>query len=59
MSSASDHTPAPSGWIESLERSKAQIEAGQVVPVEPVLERLRTSAARMEARQMKRPARKA
>jgi hypothetical protein len=59
MSSTSNRAPAPLGWIESLERSRAQIEAGQTVPLEPVLDRLRTSAARMEARLAKRPARKA
>ena len=52
----------PAGWLDSLARSKAQIEAGQSVPIEPVLDRLRSSIARMEARQAaqaKRVARKA
>jgi hypothetical protein len=50
-----------SAWLESLARSKAQIEAGQTVPLEPVLERLRASIARMDARrdeQTKQQARK-
>jgi hypothetical protein len=42
----------PPGWmLESLERSEAQIAAGQVVPLEPVLDRLRASIARMQAAQ--------
>jgi hypothetical protein len=39
----------PPGWVtESLERSEAQIEAGNTVPFEPVLDRLRASIARMK-----------
>ena len=52
----------PPGWLESLTRSKAQIEAGQAVPMEPFLDRLRGSIARIEAQQVdrtKRAARKA
>jgi len=33
----------------SLARSEAQIAAGQTVPLEPVLDRLRASIARMQA----------
>jgi hypothetical protein len=48
MDNVADHTPH---WIqESLERSEAQIAAGETVPLEPVLDRLRASIARMEAR---------
>lgn len=40
----------PPGWMmESLERSEAQIESGQTVPLEPVLDRLRASIARMKS----------
>ena len=40
----------PPDWmITSLERSEAQIAAGQVVPAEPVLNRLRASIARMQS----------
>jgi hypothetical protein len=40
---------APPGWMrESLERSEAQIEAGQIVPLETVLDRIRASIAHME-----------
>jgi len=38
------------GWlVEALERSEAQISAGQTVSIEPVLDRLRASIARMQA----------
>jgi hypothetical protein len=60
MDGTKDHIPA--GWLESLARSKVQIEAGQTVPMERFLERLRASVARMEARLTKkatRPTRKA
>ena len=43
--------PAPAGWHESLERSKAQIAAGESVPLLPVLDRLRAAAERIEADQ--------
>jgi hypothetical protein len=46
--------PLPPGTLESLARSKAQIEAGQTVPMESFLSRLRASIARMEARQAER-----
>ena len=40
----------PPAWIaDSLQRSEAQIEAGQTVPLEPILDRLRGSIARMQA----------
>lgn len=42
---------APAWMIASLERSEAQIAAGQTVPLEPVLDRLRASIARMQTRQ--------
>ncbi|PPQ33705.1 hypothetical protein CCS01_13615 [Rhodopila globiformis] len=43
----------PPGWVmESLERSEAQIEAGQAVPLEPVLHRLRASIARMQGKRL-------
>ena len=48
MDAIADKTPPD--WItESLDRSEAQIEAGQTVPLEPVLDRLRASIARMTA----------
>ncbi len=41
----------PAGWLEALERSKAQIENGESKPIEPFLDRLRASIARMEDQQ--------
>ena len=49
-----DHSraaPPLADWRESLERSKAQIAAGQTVPLLPVLDRLRAAAERLEAEQ--------
>jgi hypothetical protein len=40
----------PSWLIESLERSEAQIANGETVPLEPVLDRLRASIARMKTK---------
>jgi len=41
----------PPGWlVESVELSEAQIAAGQTVPLEPVLDRLRASIARMRGK---------
>jgi len=42
---------APAAWLESLARSKAQIAAGESVPLLPVLDRLRATAERLEAEQ--------
>ena len=42
---------SPTGWRESLERSKAQIAAGKTVPLLPLLDRLRAAAERLEAEQ--------
>lgn len=43
-----DAAAAPSGWRESLGRSKAQIAAGEAVPLLPVLDRLHAAAERIE-----------
>jgi hypothetical protein len=40
---------APDWLIKQLEESEAEIAAGHAVPLEPFLERLRDSIARMEA----------
>jgi len=47
-----EHTaPAPPDWlVKSLERSQAQIAAGESVPLEPFLDELRASIARMKAK---------
>ena len=48
--------PAPAGWLETLERSEADLAAGHTVPLEPVLARMRESIKRMEARQAEQDA---
>jgi hypothetical protein len=40
--------PVPESIAASLARSEAQIAAGQTVPLEPVLDRLRASIGRMQ-----------
>ena len=45
--------PPPPGWVDSLIRSKAQVAAGEAVPMQPLLERLRARAERLERRQAK------
>ena len=40
----------PARLMESLERSKAQAEAGETVPAGPILDELRASIARMKAK---------
>jgi len=49
MDAVADKTP-PVWLVESLERSEAQIAAGQTVPLDPVLDRLRASIARMNGK---------
>ncbi len=39
----------PAGWLASLVQSKAEVEAGQIEPLEPILDELRASIARMKA----------
>ena len=41
--------PPPPSWVEALDRSEAQLAAGQVVDGSAVRQRLRDSIARMEA----------
>ncbi len=41
---------APADWSEALAESEADIEAGRIVPLEPVLARAQESLDRMEAR---------
>jgi hypothetical protein len=41
---------APAWLVETLAESMAQVEAGNIVPLEPVLDELRASIARMEAK---------
>jgi len=49
MNFVSPDKPVPESIVASLARSEAQIAAGQTVPLEPVLDRLRLSIARMQA----------
>jgi hypothetical protein len=49
MNYTSPNKPVPESIAASLARSEAQIAAGQTVPLEPVLDRLRSSIARMQA----------
>ena len=48
MLEASQTPRAPSGWLKSLECSKAQVAADQTALL-PVLDQLRASAERLEA----------
>jgi hypothetical protein len=41
----------PESWLACLRQSKVEVEAGQIEPLEPVLDELRASIARMRARQ--------
>jgi hypothetical protein len=49
MNYTSPNKPVPESIAASLARSEAQIAAGQTVPLESVLDRLRSSIARMQA----------
>jgi hypothetical protein len=49
MNFAPPEKPVPESIAASLARSEAQIEEGRTVPLEPVLDRLRASIARMKS----------
>lgn len=51
MAGTPPEAPVPAGWYDSLARSKAQVAAGESVPLLPVLDRLQASAERLEAEQ--------
>jgi len=51
MTESSVTPPPPADWQESLVRSKAEIAAGESVPLLPILDRLRAAAERLEAEQ--------
>jgi hypothetical protein len=57
-----DDTPlraqAPAGWLEALDRSEAQLAAGETVPGEEVMRELDKSIARLEAKRASKPKRK-
>jgi len=48
-----DDALPPSEWLEALARGKAQAESGHTVPLEPILDGLKASIARMEEDQLK------
>lgn len=45
---------APSGWLDALKRSEAQLAAGEIVSGEDVIRELHASIARMEAKRAAR-----
>jgi hypothetical protein len=49
MDKPMDRAP-PAAWMESLDRSDAEIAAGLTVPLAEILDELRASAERLEAR---------
>jgi len=55
MNYTSPDKPVPESIAASLARSETQIAAGQTVPLEPVLDRLRTSISRMQADKKQEP----
>jgi hypothetical protein len=46
---------APAGWLEALDRSEAELARGETVPLEPVLNLMRASIARMDAKRATNP----
>jgi hypothetical protein len=49
----------PQNWLGALERSEAQLAAGQTVPAEPIMQRLRDSIAELERKAADKPRRSA
>jgi hypothetical protein len=58
MADTTTRAEVPAEWLEALAESEAQLAAGQVVPLEPVMQRIRDSIARLEAKQAGSPSRK-
>jgi len=50
MNKVEHNNSAPAEWVDALERSKAQIDAEETVPSEPVLRRMRDRFARLDAK---------
>lgn len=50
MDDITPRTSAPVGWIEALDRSDAQLAAGQVVSGTKVMAKLRAAIDRLEAK---------
>jgi hypothetical protein len=59
MDDSPPRPPAPTGWLEILEESEAELAAGLTVPGEVVRQMLRDSLARLEAKQDAAPPRRA
>lgn len=54
MDKIAGESETPAEWIEALAESEADIAAGRIVPLEPVLARMQESIDRMEARRAAR-----
>jgi len=48
--------PLPSGWLEAIEESDAQLAAGQLVPLSLVLAEIQDTIAHIEAKLAADPA---
>ncbi len=48
--------PIPTGWLEAIEESDAQFEAGQIVPLSLVLAEIQDTIAHIEAKLATDPA---
>ncbi len=48
--------PIPPGWLDAIEESDAQLEAGQIVPLSLVLAELQDTIAHIEAKLAADPA---
>jgi hypothetical protein len=46
-----NHSEVPTGWLETLAKSEAELAAGQTVPGEVVRQRLLNNIARIETKQ--------
>jgi hypothetical protein len=51
MDTQADPTKAPAEWIADLRASKAEIERGEHVPMQPTLDRMQAAIRRIEERQ--------
>jgi hypothetical protein len=58
MDDISNRAQAPAGWLEALDRSEAQLAAGETVPGEEVMRELYESIARLEAKHAGKPKRR-
>ncbi len=49
-------SPPPADWLDALDRAEAEIAAGRIVTLEPVLARMDESVVRLEAKQVRKEA---